>query len=314
MTQKRVGLLVGRERTFPDALIARIGALSTDVTAEYARIDLTSVDRPPAYDVLVDRISHDVVCYQPVLKLAALAGTRVVNNPFWRIADDKAFGTALVSKLGVPVPKTFVLPSKSYGEDITPDSLRNLRFPLSWEEMVRDAGFPMYLKPHWGGGMRDVHKVRDLDELFRAYDKSGRLTMIAQESIEWSSYVRCVVIGKTEVLPLRWDPTLPHHERYVGAERTMAPLAPELEATVVEHARTICRALGYDMNTVEFAIRDGVPYAIDFMNSAPDFEGKFLPPAVFEWIVDKMAALSIELAQSEPRTTYRWDALLAGRP
>ena len=92
------------------------------------------------------------------------------------------------------------------------------------------------------------------------------------------------------------------------------PLSPELEATVVEHARTICRALGYDMNTVEFAIRDGVPYAIDFMNSAPDFEGKFLPPAVFSWIVDKRAALSIELAEAEPRTTYRWDALLAGRP
>ncbi|MCC6647911.1 MAG: hypothetical protein IT374_20380 [Polyangiaceae bacterium] len=314
MTKKRVGLLVGRERTFPDALIARVAAVSSTVTAEYARVDLTAVDRPPAYDVLVDRISHDVVCYQPVLKLAALAGARVVNNPFWRIADDKAFGTALAARLGVPVPRTYVLPSKSYGEDITPDSLRNLTFPLGWEAMARDAGFPMYLKPHWGGGMRDVYKVRDLDELFRAYDASGRLTMIAQESIEWSAYVRCVVIGKTEVLPLRWDPTLPHHERYVGAERTMPPLDPGLEAVVVEHARTLCRALGYDMNTVEFAIRDGVPYAIDFMNSAPDFEGKFLPPAVFEWIVDRMARLCVELAEREPAPTYRWDALLAGRP
>jgi len=47
---------------------------------------------------------------------------------------------------------------------------------------------------------------------------------------------------------------------------------PALEARVCEDARKLCRALGYEMNTVELAIRDGVPYAIDFMNSAPDFD------------------------------------------
>ncbi len=32
--------------------------------------------------------------------------------------------------------------------------------------------------------------------------------------------------------------------------------------------------LGYDFNTVELALRDGVPYAIDFCNPAPDAEVK----------------------------------------
>ena len=85
----QVGLLVGRERSFPDALIAEVDRRNAGVVASYAEIDATSIDRPPPYDVIVDRISHEVTCYQPVLKLACLAGTRVVNNPFWRIADDK---------------------------------------------------------------------------------------------------------------------------------------------------------------------------------------------------------------------------------
>ena len=309
---KTVGLLVGRERSFPDALIREVSRRDDGVACMYAQLDITDVGEPPPYDVLIDRISHEVTCYQPILKVAALRGTRVVNNPFWRIADDKAVGTALAAGLGVPVPKTFILPSKAYGEDTTEGSLHNLRFPLDWEGMAKKTGFPAYMKPHWGGGMRDIYRVESLEELWRAYDGTGRLTMIVQEGIVWTQYVRCVVIGKTEVLTLRWDPRLPHHERYVGAAASMPPLDPALEALIVEHAKTLCKALGYDMNTCEFAIRDGVPYAIDFMNSAPDFEAKFLPEETFAWIVDKMASLSIRLARSEARPTYRWDALLAG--
>lgn len=308
--EKTVGLLVGRERSFPDALIAEIARRGAGVSASYAQLDITRVNEPPAYDVLVDRISHDVPCYQPMLKLAVLAGSRVVNNPFWRIADDKAFGTALAQRLGVPVPKTAVLPQKSYGPDLIPASLANLRYPLDWEGLVRDLGFPMYLKPHWGGGFKDVYKVNDLDHLFRVFDRTGTLVMIAQESIEWTQYVRCVVVGQTEVLALPWDPTLAHFDRYKLASTTMPPLSPELLSTIEAHARTLCRALGYDMNTVEFAVRDGVPYAIDFMNSAPDFDISSLGEESFAWVVDKMSNLLVRLAHEPKQIRMRWDELL----
>ena len=293
---RRVGILVGRERSFPDALIAEVAARNAGVVAEYAEIDITRIDAPPKYDVLVDRISHDIPCYQPVLKLAKLAGTHVINSPFWRITDDKLFNAALAKRLGIAVPKTAVLPSKSYGPDITSGSLANLRFPLDWEGLVRDFGFPMYMKPHWGGGFKDVTRVSNMEELFRAYDKSEKLTMIVQEAIEWSQYVRCVVIGRTEVLPALWDPRLGHFERYVRASETMAPLGAELEARVVQDAKTICEALGYEMNTVEFAIRDGIPYAIDYMNSAPDFDASSLGQDQFKWVVGKMADLVVARA------------------
>jgi hypothetical protein len=311
VTLATVGLLVGRERSFPDALIAAVAARDEGVVASYAEIDATSIDRPPPYDVIVDRISHEVTCYQPVLKLAALNGTRVVNNPFWRIADDKFFNTALAARLGVAVPKTVVLPSKGYSEDVSTETLKNLRYPLGWEAIARDLGFPMYMKPHWGGGWRDVHKVSSMEELFAAYDRTGRLTMILQQEIVWTQYVRCIVVGKEHVLPALWDPRESHFDRYVKAPTSMPPLGPELEARVVADARTLCRALGYDMNTVEFGIADGIPYAIDFMNSAPDFDITSLGEENFAWVTKQMARLVCELAKApKPPPARSWDEVM----
>lgn len=307
----RVGLLVGRERSFPEALIEEIRRRGADVEASYAEIDATSIERPPAYDVLVDRISHEVTCYQPVLKLAALSGTHVINNPFWRIADDKLFNAALARRLGVAVPKTVVLPSKEYGPDITSGSLRNLKYPIDWRGIVDELGLPIFLKPHWGGGWRDVHRVTSLEELLARYDRTGKVTMIAQEAIEWTQYVRCIVIGREEVRPALWDPRHGHFDRYSKASSSMPALSPELEERVISDARTLCRALGYDMNTVELAVRDGVPYAIDFMNSAPDFDITSLGEAHFKWTVEKMADLCVKLATSGPaKPIDRWDSLL----
>jgi len=297
---KKVGLLTGRERSFPDALIAEVARRDAGVTCEYATVDITAHDRPLPYDVLVDRISHEVTCYQPVLKQAALFGARVINDPFVRISDDKFFNTSLAARLGVAVPRTVVLPSKSYVEGVSAATLHNLRFPLDWEGTAARLGFPMYLKPHWGGGWRDVHRVRSLSELWAVYDKTGPLTMIAQEEIAWTQYVRCIVVGREQVLPALWDPRKGHFDRYTDAAAHMPPLSAELEARVVEDAQTLCRALQYDMNTVELAIRDGVPYAIDFMNSAPDFDITSLGEGHFRWVVEKMADLVIARAGEEP--------------
>jgi hypothetical protein len=168
----------------------------------------------------------------------------------------------------------------------------------------------MFLKPHWGGGFRDVYRVADIGELMAAYDRSGRLTMIAQEAIEWSAYVRCIVIGKRHVLALPWDPRLSHFERYRGAPETMPALDPALSAEIVDHARTLCDALGYEMNTCEFAVRDGVPYAIDFMNSAPDLDLSSLGDESYAWAIGKMADLVTRLAHEPKAVEHRWDALL----
>lgn len=304
---KKIGVMVGRERSFPEAFIAEVNrrAPETGVTAEYVRIGSAVCGRPSEYAVILDRISHEVPFYQAYLKHAVLQGAHVVNNPFWRLADDKFFGTALAEKLGVPIPKTIALPNQEYIDDITADSLRNLEW-VDWEGVLRYTGTPAFIKPLYGGGWKNVTKVTSVPELLAAYNQSGQLSMIVQEGIKWSAYVRCIVIGD-EVFPHAWDPSLPHHERYSHAR---FDIAPALMEEIVEMASKLCRALGYGMNTVEMAVRDGVPYAIDFMNCAPDLDRASLTPAAFEWAVNTMADYLTTLADAKLQVVPKWDALM----
>ncbi len=303
-----VGLLVGRERSFPEALIAEVGKRNAGVSACYAKIDAQRHDQPLRYDVLVDRVSHDVPCYQPVLKQAVLSGTRVINNPFWRIADDKFFNVVLASQLGLRVPKTYLLPQHSYTDDVTTESLRNLVYPIDWEGVGRDLGYPLYLKPHRGGGSQAVHRVHSLQEMLSIYDRSGQQTLIAQEEIRWAQYVRCIVVGKEQVLASLWDPRMNHFERYTKAGESMPPLAPELEKKLVEDSKALCRALGYDVNIVEWAVReDGTPFAVDFMDPAPDLDVSSLGEERFAWTVGKMADLVVALAKDPTKAPkHHW--------
>lgn len=305
----KVGLLVGRERSFPNALIEEINKRNQSVTADYIRVGEVASNMACPYQVIIDRISHEVPFYQTYLKTATLSGTVVINNPFWRMADDKFFGTALVEKLGVAVPKTVVLPMHSYMEGISAESLSNLKFPLNWQAVIEYIGLPAFLKPHWGGGWKAVNKVNTLEELLFHYNQSGQLCMMLQEFIDWQQYVRCICIGKKEILITNWDPRKPHFERYRGTDQT---LDPNLEERIRIDAIKINEALGYDMNTVEFAVRDNIPYAIDFMNSAPDFDISSLTEKYFPWVINKMADLVIESAKSavEKKTSYRWNQLM----
>lgn len=305
----KIGLLVGRERSFPDALINEVNSRNAGVTAEYIKLGEVKSNEPCPYRVIVDRISHEVTFYQPYLKAATLSGTDVINNPFWRSADDKFFGTTLVERLGVAVPKTLILPSHSYPSTLISESLSNLKYPLDWDEAVAYTGLPAILKPFSGGGWRDVHKVNTIDELLAAYNQTHQLVMMVQEFIDWEQYVRCLCIGKTNILITNWDPRRSHFERYNNADQALdGDLVERIEADAIK----INTALGYDMNTVEFAIRDGVPYAIDFTNSAPDFDISSLTDRYFPWVVSAMADLVISRARDTSRKTQqnRWEAFL----
>src|SRR4029434_9986589 len=147
----RIGVLFGMQESFPPALCARINAMGvSDLTAESVQVGAVRMDEPARYRVIIDRISHDIPFYRAYLKNAVLAGTSVVNNPFWWSADDKFFNYALAARLGVAVPKTVLLPQHSYIPDITPESLRNLEFPINWQAVVDYVGFPAFLKPFDG--------------------------------------------------------------------------------------------------------------------------------------------------------------------
>jgi glutathione synthase/RimK-type ligase-like ATP-grasp enzyme len=305
----RVGLLVGRENTFPGPFIDAVNrkGASMDVTAEMAQLGGAGELEEPAYAVLVDRISHEVPYYRAHLKSAALMGTAVVNDPFWWDADEKFFECTLARKLGVAVPRTVVLPNKAYMPDIDPGtSLRNLRFPLDWDRIVDYVGLPAVLKPNIGGGWKDVSVVGSLSELLAAYDRSSLKTMILQEFIQWDDYLRCICIGRKQVLPMRYDPRAPFERRYQVGD----PPEGRLRRQAVNDCITLTQALGYDVDTLEFAVRDDTLYAIDFLNPAPDFDDFSIKDEAFGWVLEQLSDLVLGYAvgRAEPpwRRDHRW--------
>jgi hypothetical protein len=306
----KIGLLVGMEDTFPQAFIERCNR-RPGVVAELAKIGGTAERLERRYDVLIDRISHEVKHYRYHLKAAALAGTTVINDPFWWSADDKFFGYSLAARLGVAVPRTVMLPQKEYVPGIDPErSLRNLEYPLDWAGIFAYVGFPAILKPADGGGWKDVSLVRSPGEVLAAYDVSGQNVMTLQEFIDFDRYVRCLCIGKDRILPIEYDPK----RRCYVHNAAFDWLPKELHDRVMRDALVLNQALGYDMNSVEFAIKDGVPYAIDFTNPAPDMHRDSILPQYFDVVVDWMVELAVRLAR-EPRRTrdgYSWAKLLPG--
>ncbi len=302
----KVGLLVGRETSFPERFIEHVNSSDYGFEAEMIRVGGVKAVDPCEYKIIIDRISHEVPFYRAFLKAAALAGSIIINNPFWWSADDKFFGTALVARLGIAIPRTVLLPQKSYIKDITDESLRNLEYPMDWEGILEYTGLPAIMKPYDGGGWKNVYKIHSMEELLHYYNESGTICMMLQEFINFDRYVRCYTIGRKNVLIMPYDPSKPYLQgQYFCAEGF---LEPELHDRIVRDCLALNEALGYDINTAEFAIRDGIPYAIDFTNPAPDADVRSVGEENQQWLIKCVADLCSQYAfgNYSPYRSLNW--------
>lgn len=297
------------EDTFPWALIDRINTLGLSKSVQAAPVEISYLkdDGVFQYDLILDRISHEVPFYRTLLKCAAASGVKIVNNPIWWSADDKFFDNLVAKAAGVAVPRTVLLPHKQYPPNTEAKSFRNMQW-VNWDEVFAYLGWPIFMKPAYGGGWKDVYKVHNPAEFHAAYDQTRDLAMMAQEAIEFESYYRCYVLGRKRVRIMQYDPKQPHHLRYVADFKT--PKA--LETRMHRDALALCEGLGYDMNTVEFAVRDGIPYAIDFMNAAPDADRASVGDENFEWMVQNMAEVLIDIVttQKSLELTGNWPTVM----
>ena len=306
---KKIGILFGQERSFPQAFIERVNQKQVDgVLAEAVSIDKVVQGESSGYAVIIDRISQDVPFYRAFLKNTALCGTAVINNPFWWSADEKFFNNALMTKIGVPVPNTVILPSKDHPDDTSSASFSNLAFPLDWDNIFEYIGFPAYMKPFAGGGWKHVYRLTDAEDFFQKYGETGQLVMLLQEEIKFESYFRCYCIGGKHVRMMHYEPRNPHHLRYQATHDVSEEMLQKMHDIVIR----INQALGYDFNTVELAIRDGVPYAIDFCNPAPDADINSVGEENFEWVVETAANYAIEraLAQKDDQDNLTWGTFI----
>jgi len=306
---KKIGILFGMEDTFPWAFIDKVNAIGQGaVYAEPVAIDKVQQGIDYGYHVIIDRISQEVPFYRAYLKNAALRGTAVINNPFWWSADEKFFNNCLAIQWGIPVPKTVLLPSKERPDDTTEKSFRNLKAPLDWEYIFNYIGFPAYMKPHSGGGWKSVYRVDNQDDLFAKHGETSQLVMMLQEEIVFEDYYRVYCLGQKYVHIMPYEPRNEFHLRYATEPKTQGREHSRLMKTIEDYTIRLNKALGYDFNTVEFAVRNGIPYAIDFCNPAPDADVHSVGQANFDWIVEHAARFAIEkaLAHKENQNNCSW--------
>lgn len=288
---KKIGLIIGQEWEWPEAFIQTVNDSGENVIADLVQLGGTFMGDPRVYDVIIDRISHEIPYYQAYLKYAAIQGTYIINNPYTMSADSKFSSTALVNRLGLKSPRTIVLPNKQVDKDVTPGTFRNLKYPMDWQAIIDYVGVPAIFKDNLASGRRGVHRVHNVDELIQRYDESGTRTKILQQIIESDNHVHSFVIGQEKILSLRYSVK---HGRY--QQNTLdneTKLGKELSASALR----ITRAYQYDVNMVEFVIKDDVAYVINGTYPTPDIDLTLMTEEQFQWLVREMAELAIKRAK-----------------
>lgn len=300
---KRVGLIVGRERDWPEAFMATMKARGNGITAEMVKIGGTFMDSVCPYLVIIDRMSQVIPYYRAYVKYAAMHGSYIINDPFVWSADSRFFGTAVANRLGLTSPRTIVLPNKDIETPVIPDSFRNLDYPMDWKGIVDYVGVPAILKEARSGGRRLTFRVHSVDELIQRYDESGTHTMILQEIIPSGEHIHSFVIGQEKALTLRYS--LPEN-RYLE-DRKFADDA--LAQKIFSNSITLTQAYGYDINMIEYILNEDQLYVINSTNPAPVMDRQLMTESQFEWLVQETVSLAIKRINNPlpQRVTFKFD-------
>lgn len=288
---KKIGLIIGQEWEWPEALMQLVNDSDENITAELVQLGGTLMDDPREFDVIIDRISHEIPYYQAYLKFAAIQGSYIINNPYTMSADSKFSSIALVNRLGLKSPRTVVLPNKQVEKDVTPGTFRNLKYPMDWQAIIDYVGVPAIFKDNVASGRRGVHRVHNVDELIQRYDESSTRTKILQQLIESDEHVHCFVIGQEKVLSLRYSMKNGRYKQTILSDES------ELGQTVSQSALRITRAYQYDINMVEFVTTDDALYVINGTYPAPDIDLTLMTEEQFQWLVNEIAQLAMARAK-----------------
>jgi glutathione synthase/RimK-type ligase-like ATP-grasp enzyme len=290
---KKIGVFSIREQ-FAYDLLQKINNLKKDdVRAEFAMVGETRFMEKTPYRVIIDRVSSHVSYYNTHFINAALTGTYVINNPLAVESVDRFSNYCQAKNLGLAVPRTISLPTRQYHPDCSSQDLGNLQYPLRWEEIGDFIGFPAILKPYNGYGFRDIYLVRNVNELIRCYDGTGRQTMIIQEYIPYDFVVKVFMVnGGKEIFVMK---DIVSEKKYVNMkEKEIDSRISRVIDSVVE----IADKTGLDFITTEIASKNDALYVYNFLNPFPDCREEILTEECYQWCLNKVAALSVEYAKS----------------
>ena len=277
---RHIGLSLGADICWPLAfeqiladadLQLKVGKETVRFSCERVPIEPFALEAGCKYDLVVDRLTHWYTLQREWIKKAVLMdGLYVYNNPWSVQSYEKHSSYCAMTMLGMPIPKTVMLPKKNYEDQADLEyTLQNYARLFDLADEGSRLGYPAFMKPFDGGGWRGVTKIDDAEGLQKAYDESGTDLMHLQQAVAgFDVFVRAVGIGP-QVRVMKYEPSNPLHERYL-VDRDF--FSAEDEQLIVDTCLTINTFFGWDFNSCEALRRDGVFYPIDYANPCPDHQ------------------------------------------
>ena len=273
-----VGLLLGTEDDWPrafESLLASLGPVCDDAGrrhvfgTERLTIEPFSLRAKPRTDLVIDRLAYWY--YHPrewLKKVALMDDVYLLNSPFTFQSMEKHAAYCAMIRLGLKVPETVLVPYKNPLDHAKyAYTAQRYNEPFDLDAVAAQIGYPMYMKPYDGGGWRGVSRVRNAEELHRAYNESGGMLMHLQASVEgYDAFTRTLSIG-AETMVMSFDPGKPMHERY-RVEHEF--LEPATGAEVVTISRVVNAFFRWEFNSCEMLVKSGDVFPIDYANACPD--------------------------------------------
>jgi hypothetical protein len=274
----RLGLLLGTENDWPsvfEGLIRRVGAV-TDSAGTTHRYDVERVTiepfdlrDKPSYDLVIDRLAYWY--YHPrewLKKVALMDGVYLLNSPFTFQAMEKHAAYCAMLRLGLKIPDTVLVPYKNPVDNARyAYTAERYNQPFDLESVAAKIGYPLFMKPYDGGGWRGVSRIRNADELNRAYDESGEMLMHLQASVEgYDVFARSLSIG-AETMVMKFDPEQPMHGRYSVSHDF---LSADIGAEVTSIGRIVNAFFRWEFNSCETLVKGTDVFPIDYANACPD--------------------------------------------
>lgn len=313
---RQIGLSLGADLCWPACYEDILGELAPEIPwngervrihCERVTIEPFDLAQPCRYDVVLDRLTHWYTTSREWIKKAILMdGLYVLNNPWSVQSMEKHTSYAAMMHLGMPIPRTWMVPPKAYtpSDDLKPTLHRYARlFDLG--AVGREIGYPLFMKPYDGGGWRGVTLVRNETELRQRYEESGTQQMHLQKAVDgYDLFVRCVGLGPQTML-VRYNPDAPLHDRYT---RDRNFVDDEQARMLRDMTLTINAFFGWDFNSCEALRANGTWHPIDFANPCPDSQVTSLHYH-FPWIVLANLRWSIFCAVTRRpmRRTLDWE-------
>ena len=292
---KKIGFLYGKEVNFSVAVMQKIHEKNIpELHTEEVIIGILDTNSKSKYSVILDRFSNSFNFYEFALAYFRQNGVKIVSdlkNPLF--GDEFSYQTRL-KKLKIHTPKTAIFPSKVLPNGVNGADLRNLEYPLKWDEMFDEIGLPANIKSNHSSEFYDCFRIHNRQDFYFIYDMSGTNTLVLQECIDTQANYRVFVVGD-DILFLRYDLHKAPKDRYSIPE--VKP-SKEIYNEVDKIVELINKHFDTDMYILDIAVADKI-YVLNLNSFFMNIDNLMLDEGSYNWLVDKTADLLIHSAGVE---------------